>query len=70
MISLFLGSALNVAAWLAGGWWAGAWLQRVGIGLLLLTVPLLAFGAHCFDCVDRDSVAATKTKTTTRKGDV
>jgi hypothetical protein len=65
LVTLFTGAALGVAAWLAAGWSAGAWLQRVGIGLLVLTVPLLAFGAHCLDCVDRD--AATKT-TATREG--
>jgi hypothetical protein len=67
IITLFVGAALNVAAWLAGGWSAGVWLQRIGIGLIVVTVPLLAFGAHCFDCVDRESSAMVKTNIT-RKG--
>jgi hypothetical protein len=67
IITLFVGAALNAATWLARGWWAGAWLQRIGIGLLVLTVPLLAYGAHCFDCVDKESNAATK-RAITREG--
>jgi hypothetical protein len=68
IITLFVGATLNVVAWLADGRWAGAWIQRIGIGLIVLTVPLLAFGAHCFDCVDRESSAAIKPTITTRKG--
>jgi membrane protein implicated in regulation of membrane protease activity len=67
IITLFIGAALNIAAWLAGGWWAGAWIQGIGIALLALTVPLLAYGAHCFDCVERESRAAKRT-TTASKG--
>jgi hypothetical protein len=67
IVTLFTGAAMSVVAWLAASWSAGAWLQRIGIGLLVVTVPLLAIGAHCFDCVDAASRAAAKT-TTTRKG--
>ncbi|HEX8160306.1 MAG TPA: hypothetical protein VF538_00285 [Pyrinomonadaceae bacterium] len=67
LVTLFTGTALGVAAWIAAGWSAGAWLQRAGIGLLVLSVPLLAFGAHCLDCAGRAPGAAIKT-TTTREG--
>jgi hypothetical protein len=63
IVALFAGATLCVAAWLADGLRAGVWLQRIGVALLVLTVPLLAFGAHCFDCVDRETG-----KTTRRKG--
>lgn len=56
--ALFFGVGLSVAAWLAANWWAGVWLHRGGVALLLLSVPLLAFGAHCFDCVDGQKSAA------------
>lgn len=66
LVTLFTGAALGVAAWLAAGWPPAARLQKLGIGLLVLTVPLLAFGAHCFDCAERDARAAAGV--TTRRG--
>jgi hypothetical protein len=62
MGALFFGVGLSVAAWLAANWWAGVWLHRCGVALLLLSVPLLAFGAHCFDCVDERKSAAANRK--------
>lgn len=69
IITLFGGSAVCAAAWLAGGWQWESWLERAGVALLVLTVPLLAYGAHCFDCVERESRAATKQTTTGEGGD-
>jgi hypothetical protein len=67
VLALFAGVALTSISWLAGRAPAGVWLQRAGVALLLVAVPLLAFGAHCFDRADREAGAATTT-TTTRKG--
>jgi hypothetical protein len=58
MGALFFGVGLSVAAWLASSWWAGVWMHRCGVALLVLSVPLLAYGAHCFDCVDRQKSTA------------
>jgi hypothetical protein len=63
LCALFFGAGLCAAAWLASGWWADAWLQRAGVALLVLSVPLLALGAHCFDCVDNETNARYRSST-------
>jgi hypothetical protein len=67
IVALFFGATLSVGAWFAGQGSSGTWLHRIGVALLLLAIPLLAFGAHCFDCVDRESKVWMK-NTATRKG--
>jgi hypothetical protein len=62
LAALFIGGAVCVAAWLAGGWQWDAWLERIGVALLVLTVPLLAFGAHCFDRADDEQAKAARRK--------
>jgi hypothetical protein len=62
MGALFFGVGLSVAAWLASNWWVGVWLHRCSVALLLLSIPLLAFGAHCFDCIDREKGGAANRK--------
>ncbi|MDT7543344.1 MAG: hypothetical protein QOE33_3248 [Acidobacteriota bacterium] len=58
MSALFFGAGLSVAAWIAGHTWSGVWMHRCGVALLLLSIPLLAYGAHCFDCVDEKKSVA------------
>jgi hypothetical protein len=53
MVVAILGSLLSVIAWITGPEWHGHLLQRDGTILLFLTIPLLVFGAHCLDLVDR-----------------
>ena len=48
-----IGSILTVIAWFTGSEWHGLHLQRTGTVLFVLTIPLLAFGAHCLDLSDR-----------------
>ena len=53
LISPFMGSVLTAITWFTGPQWHGFSLQRDGTVLLFLTIPLLAFGAHCLDLVDK-----------------
>lgn len=53
-----LGSALTALAWFIGDW-HGFHLGRDGTALLFLTIPLLIFGAHCLDLLDKQN---SKTK--------
>jgi len=57
-----LGSFITAVAWFIGPEWHGHLLQRDGTILLFLTIPLLTFGAHCLDLIDK------KTQVSARKG--
>ena len=59
IISPLIGSALTAIAWLKGSGWHGLPLQRTGTVLLFLTIPLLVFGAHCLDLIDKQNKRAT-----------
>ena len=50
-----LGAIVTAVAWFTGPEWHGHFLQRDGTILLFLTIPLLVFGAHCLDLLDRQS---------------
>ena len=47
-----VGSLLTAVAWFTGAVWHGHSVQRFGTVLLFLTIPLLAFGAHCLDLLE------------------
>jgi hypothetical protein len=49
-----VGSVVTAIAWLTGPEWHGFHLQRDGTVLLFLTIPLLIFGAHCLDLIDKE----------------
>jgi hypothetical protein len=53
LIALLIGSVLTAIAWFTGPGRPGFALQRDGTVLLFLTIPLLAFGAHCLDLLDQ-----------------
>jgi hypothetical protein len=53
LICPLVGTILTAIMWLTGPEWHGFHLQRSGTVLLFLTIPLLIFGAHCLDLVDR-----------------
>ena len=53
IISPLVGSILTAIAWFTGPAWHGLHLQRDGTVLLFLTIPLLIFGAHCLDLMDK-----------------
>ena len=47
------GSAITAATWLTGAAGYGPVLHRFGAILLVLTIPLLIFGAHCLDLIEK-----------------
>jgi hypothetical protein len=53
IISPLIGSILTAFAWFTGPNWHGFFIQRDGTVLLFLTIPLLIFGAHCLDLMDK-----------------
>jgi hypothetical protein len=62
-LAALLGSALLLVAWVEGAaQGSGVSLHRWGTILLLLTMPLLVFGAHCLDRQEAASKWASKRK--------
>jgi len=53
IIAPLIGSVVTAIAWFTGPEWHALPLQRDGTVLLLLTIPLLIFGAHCLDLMDK-----------------
>ena len=54
VIAPLVGLALTALAWFIGDW-HGFHLGRDGAVLLFLTIPLLIFGAHCLDLMDKET---------------
>ena len=55
-----IGSIFTAIAWFTGPEWHGFFIQRDGTVLLFLTIPLLIFGAHCLDLMDKQDEEASK----------
>ena len=53
VIAPLVGMGLTALAWLIGDW-HGFHIGRDGAVLLFLTIPLLIFGAHCLDLLDKE----------------
>jgi hypothetical protein len=62
IIAPLVGSILTAIAWFTGPEWHGFFLRRDGAVLLFLTIPLLIFGAHCLDLVDRQAEKERKSR--------
>ena len=62
IISPLVGSILTAIAWFTGPEWHGFAIQRYGTVLLFLTIPLLIFGAHCLDLIDKQDEEASKSR--------
>ena len=62
IICPLIGSILTAIAWFTGPKWHGFFLQRDGTVLLFLTIPLLIFGAHCLDLMDKQDDEARKSR--------
>src|SRR5216117_1967875 len=62
IISPLIGSVLTAIAWFTGPVWHRFFIQRSGTVLLFLTIPLLIFGAHCLDLMDKQDEAASKSR--------
>ena len=60
IICPLIGSVLTAIAWFTGPEWHGFFIQRYGTVLLFLTIPLLVFGAHCLDLMDKQDAEARK----------
>jgi len=54
ILSPLVGSLLTAFTWLTGPHWHGFFIQRYGTVLLFLAIPLLIFGAHCLDLIDKE----------------
>ena len=48
------GAALTAAGWLIANEGARHWLSSAGSTLLLLTIPLIIFGAFCLDGLEKN----------------
>lgn len=55
IISPLVGSILTALTWITGPVWHGLILHRYGSVLLFLTIPLLLFGAHCLDLIEKQA---------------
>ena len=53
VVAPLVGLALTALAWFIGDW-HGFHIGRDGTVLLFLTIPLLIFGAHCLDLLDKE----------------
>lgn len=60
IISPIIGSILTILAWFTDPEWHGLYLHSAGTLLFVLTIPFLAFGAHCLDLSDRQGAEARK----------
>jgi len=63
IIAPLIGSALTTIGWYTGPEWHGFSVQRDGLVLLVLTIPLLIFGAHCLDLIDQENEETLVRKT-------
>ncbi len=62
IICPLIGSILTAIAWFTGPKWHGLFLQRDGTVLLFLTIPLLIFGAHCLDLMEKQDERVRKSR--------
>src|SRR5262245_51268077 len=60
ILSPLAGSILTAITWFTGPRWHGFYIQRYGTVLLFLTIPLLIFGAHCLDLMDKEDEKTKK----------
>src|SRR6185369_9891432 len=56
LITPLLGLALTALAWFVGDW-HGYHLGRDSAAFFFLSIPLLIFGAHCLDMIDKENNA-------------
>jgi len=58
LLAPLVGSLLTGISWFTGPHWHGFFIQRDGTVLLFLTIPLLIFGAHCLDLMEKENEVA------------
>ena len=60
LIAPIVGSFLTIVSWFADPAWHGFSLHYAATALFVLTLPLLIFGAHCLDLLDKKKTADQK----------
>ncbi len=60
LIAPIAGSILTIVTWFADPAWHGYSLHYVATALFVLTLPLLLFGAHCLDLLDKQKTTDQK----------
>jgi len=53
IVSGCVGAVLSLSAWFEGTAGISAYLQTAGTVLFVLMIPLLVFGAHCLDMIEK-----------------
>lgn len=48
------GSIVTIVSWFTDPVWHGLALHQAGTSLFFVALPLLVFGAHCLDLLDKD----------------
>jgi len=63
IIAAISGTIFTSITWLAGASAGSArWLHGIGTVLLLVTIPLLMFGAHCLDLAEAEEKRRSETE--------
>jgi len=53
-IAPIVGSIVTVISWFRDPVWHGLALHQASTGLFVIVLPLLVFGAHCLDLLDKE----------------
>jgi hypothetical protein len=54
LISPLAGSVFTVIGWVTRHTWHGVAVNRIDMALFVVTLPLLIFGAHCLDLIEKE----------------
>jgi hypothetical protein len=57
-LSPLAGLVLTAIVWFTGSHWHGNLIQHCGTLFFVLTIPLLIFGGHCLDLIDKENERA------------
>src|SRR5215510_5697037 len=57
-IALLVGSVITLISWFSDPVWHGIFMHQAATSLFVLGIPLLIFGAHCLDLIDRENKLA------------
>jgi len=54
LIALIFGTLVTAVSWFIDPKWHGVFLHQTSTVLFVVAMPLLIFGAHCLDLLDKD----------------